>query len=160
MNNHEIISQTSAAIIKMIKAALVPKIIRNEGDIGLSSEISELNHELSVVMYNIVMLNPKLYETGNKNDLIIGLEYMIAVESKEEINMRPLAEQQIMGAVLTLFNNNNILTLPSQEQPIVITLSNISLENKARMELKCPALYYFAAPAVIKAPKEIAPPIR
>ncbi|MCL2576452.1 MAG: hypothetical protein FWE27_00160 [Defluviitaleaceae bacterium] len=160
MNNHEIISQTSAAIIKMIKAALVPKIIRNEGDIGLSSEISELNHELSVVMYNIVTLNPKFYETGNENDLVIGLEYMIAAESKEDAGTRPLMEQNIMGAVLSLFNDNNILILPAQELPIVMTLNNISIEDKARMELKCPALYYLASPIVINAKKEIAPPIR
>jgi hypothetical protein len=144
----------------MLKAALVPKIIRNESNIGLSSEIGELNHEISVVMYNIVTLNPKFYETGNKNDIVIGLEYMFAAESKEDSNVRPLAEQNIFGAILSLFVNNSILTLPSQELPVVITLSNISLEDKARMQLKCPALYYLASPIVIKAKKETAPPIR
>lgn len=158
--NTDIIAQTSSAILRMLRTSLVPRIVRNDGDIGLSSEISQLNHEVSIVMYNIVTLDPKLYETRNINDLVLGLDYMIAVESKDDNSMRALAEQKIFGAILSHFNDNNIIILPAQEQQIVMTLNNISLEDKARMDLKCPALYYQASPIVISARMESAPNIR
>ena len=159
MANYKIISQVSAHLIKQLKSTLVPNIIRNDGDIGLSSEYSQLNHVLSVVLYDIVKLDPTLYKLNNPNDLVLGLDYMFAAESKEDANFRPIIEQEILGAVLSLFNNADLFVLPAQSLPIRITLTNISFEDKTKMQLKSPALYYQAAPIIISAATENLPRI-
>jgi hypothetical protein len=150
MSEHTIIKDVTAELVSQLRKRLVPKPILSADSIGAAGEFTQLNHILSVALYNIVKTDPVLFGDSSGESLALTLEYMIAAESKDEANVRPFTEQGILGAVLKAFNDTPVISgLQDTSCPVRITLNDVSLEDKLRIYPKSPALFYQVSPVII-----------
>jgi hypothetical protein len=146
-----IISDITKILLNRLREGLVKDIIMSSDSINASNDFTQLGHILNLVLYNIVKLDPILFGDKTGNSLVLALEYMVAAESKDEASQKTFSEQVILGGVLKVFNDNPVISEPHNGSvPTRITLNNLSLEDKTRINTKTPALFYQVAPVIIK----------
>lgn len=117
MSGYNIISDVTEAIIKILRAGMVPDIIPNteaigachpsdKGDIVLGINLYDVKRNTDVVEMNGVpvgknkMRSPSLY---------LDLYYMITAYSASDIRFRSIEEAKILGRAIQLLEGNSML---------------------------------------------------
>lgn len=117
MSGYNIISDVTEAIIKILRAGMVPDIIPNseaigachpsdKGDIVLGINLYDVKRNTDVVEMNNVPVGKSKMRAPS---LYLDLYYMITAYSTSDIRFRSIEEAKILGRAIQLLEGNSVL---------------------------------------------------
>ena len=117
MSGYNIISDVTEAIIKILRAGMVPDIIPNteaigachpsdKGDIVLGINLYDVKRNTDVVEMNGVPIGKGKMRAPS---LYLDLYYMITAYSTSDIRFRSIEEAKILGRAIQLLEGNSML---------------------------------------------------
>lgn len=117
MSGYNIISDVTEAIIKILRAGMVPDIIPNteaigachpsdKGDIVLGINLYDVKRNTDVVEMNGVSVGKNKMRAPS---LYLDLYYMITAYSTSDIRFRSIEEAKILGRAIQLLEGNSML---------------------------------------------------
>jgi hypothetical protein len=146
MGKYTIIADTSQKLVDMLVEALVPEVISNAEEIGLRSPDDRQDVSLGLFLYD-VRTSDEIYQRGAvvRNDMLskapkyLSLFYMITAYSKGDVKYRMLQEERILGRVIQLFHDKQIIPLSEVDPDMTsgtelhVQLLKMEADEKARI---------------------------
>ena len=117
MAGYGIISDVSAAIIRILRDGMVPDIIPGSEGIGMCHPSDKGDIQLGICLYD-VKRNPDIIATDRipvgssklrNPPLYVDLYYMITAYSMSDIKFRTLEEAKILGRTMQLLQSHAVL---------------------------------------------------
>ncbi len=182
MADYTIIADVSNYIVQTLRKKMCPEPIPSPNNIEVSSPADQdVDYIVGLYLYDIReeenVAMPNYMPTGKvrlaKSPRPYSLYYMMFLNGSGQMGLKGLDTQKIMGKAAQIVNDNNSVLpnqlqnwLDTQEPPITLTQSKISLEEKVRVwqAINKPyqvSLFYRAAPVflsseiVIDAPRVV-----
>lgn len=147
MGDYTIISSAGRAIVDLLKSAMIPTVIQSEDEIGLCCPEDKGNVRLCVYLYSVtecreITQDNRRYgehlSTGDSKFLY--LYYLMTASSSSDIRFRAYEEQNILGKVIEIFNDNTSLDIKDysghdlpNESDIPISMINLSEEDVGKL---------------------------
>lgn len=147
MGDYRIISKVSQAIVELLRQKLVPENIANEELIGLCSPSDKGDFSLGVYLYDIQedenYYNHDMVEESRNRQRYpasyYSLYYAITAYSSSDAKFRAEEEQKLLGAVLQVLRDYNVLNHEVQKEleapslDIRIQMLGLDLEEKRKL---------------------------
>ena len=170
MADYPIISDVSSYILKVLRSKMCPEPIPSPNNIEISSPASQdVDYILGLYLYDIRedndVVRPPLVRRGRVQlappPKPYSLYYMVFINSGGQAGLRDQDFQKIIGKCAQIVSDNNSILpnqlqswLDTQEPPIVLSQSKMSLEEKVRVwsAINKPyqiSLFYKAAPVFV-----------
>lgn len=173
MSGYSVISEVGNSLLRVLRENLCPDPIQNPETILLCSPFEEGDYFLSLHLYDIkenmyfkqVDLINMDYERRQYPPLSLTLYYLLSLKSFSDFKTKATSEQKILGRVLQVIHDNQIIniasttsTLKENQEPIRIELNNLSFDRKLKFWAysNTPnrlALYFTASPVFIESSK-------
>ena len=123
MGKYTIFSDVGKTIVNMLKAEIVPEPLAKSENIGICAPNDRGNFVVGIHLYDFKennemgMLEPIRLKNGYIKNApkSYQLSFLVSVSSKAESMVKALEESRIIGRILQVFNDNNIL--PSKYMP-------------------------------------------
>ena len=117
MSGYTIISDVTEAIIKILRAGMVPDVIPNTEGIGACHPSDKGDIVLGINLYDIkrntdiVAMDSVAVGTGKRRapSLFLDLYYMITAYSTSDIKFRSIEDAKIIGRAIQLLEGNSVL---------------------------------------------------
>ena len=117
MSGYNIISDVTEAIIKILKAGMVPDVIPNSEAIGACHPSGKGDIVLGINLYDVKrntdVVEPNGIPVGKNKmrapSLYLDLYYMITAYSASDIRFRSIEEAKILGRAIQLLEGNSML---------------------------------------------------
>lgn len=117
MSGYNIISDVTEAIVKILRAGMVPDIIPNSEAIGACHPSDKGDIVLGVNLYDVKrntdMADENSVSVGKDKmrapSLYLNLYYMITAYSASDIRFRSIEEAKIIGRAIQLLEGNSVL---------------------------------------------------
>ena len=170
MADYTIISSVSRSVLELLEKQMVPQVLRHSESIALSSPEEKGNMQLYVYLYHIaecreIAQDYQRYGLGPdlqmQDSRFLYLYYLFTASAASEIRFRALEEQNILGKVIQIFNDNHSLLVPDfsgQNRPpeqIPVSMINLTQEEISKiwsgLQLKHRlAVYYRVGPVELE----------
>lgn len=146
MGNYTIIADIGTFLIKLIRDNMVPDMIENANGILLCSPSEKGDASLGIYLYDVIE-SIEIRANGMQNiqinqqkypSVYLTLYFMITAYSNSDIKFRAVEEQRILGRVIQIFADNNVIPMTAPEygrneiNPRIELLS-IGLEDKFKV---------------------------
>lgn len=148
MGKYTIFSDVGKTIVNMLKAEIVPEPLAKSENIGICAPNDRGNFVVGIHLYDFKennemgMLEPIRLKNGYIKNApkSYQLSFLVSVSSKAESMVKALEESRIIGRILQVFNDNNIL--PSKYMPeslretgesIAISMVPLEMEEKIKI---------------------------
>ena len=179
MADYPIISDVSSYIVRKLREKMCPEPIPSPNNIEVSSPASQdVDYLVGVYLYNIEedlqVTTPRMIERGRaeltRPPRPFALYYMVFINAGGQAGLKADDMQKIIGKIAQIVNDNNSVRpdelqswLTTQEPPIVLSQTKISLEEKVRVwsAINKPyqiSLFYKAAPVYLSSAEVIETP--
>jgi hypothetical protein len=146
MGKYTIIADTSQKLIDMLVEGLVPEVISNAEEIGLRTPDDRQDVSLGLFLYDI-RTSDEIYQSMpvvrnerlSKAPKYLSLFYMITAYSKGDVKYRMLQEEKILGRVIQLFHDRQIIPLGDVDPDMTsgtelhIQMQKLESDEKARI---------------------------
>jgi len=147
MSGYSVISDIGNVLLKILKENLCPDPIPNPETILLCSPFEEGDYFLSLHLYDIreniyfkqVDLINMDYEKKQYPPLSLTLYYLLSLKSFSDFRTKASAEQKILGRVLQVLHDNQVLGVSTTSstgretnEPVRIELNNLSFDRKLK----------------------------
>lgn len=170
MADYPIISDVSAYIVRMLREKMCPEPIPSPNNIEVSSPAEQdVDYILGLYLYDIReegdVSMPSLVGTGRtrlqRPPRPYSLYYMIFLNGSSQMGLKAHDIQKIIGRAAQIINDSNMVSpnalqtwLETEESPIILSPSRITLEEKVRVwsAINKPyqvSLFYKAAPVFL-----------
>ncbi|BED91634.1 MAG: DUF4255 domain-containing protein [Candidatus Improbicoccus pseudotrichonymphae] len=147
MAKYTIISDVSKSIVSILRDKLSPEPIDKPEKIGICDPKDRGNFVLGIHLYDIKEdtsgqnRGPVILPDGRTQDppAVIELYYMISVCSKAEIEIKSVEESNIMGRVIQVFKDNQVIpsiymdSSVGNVENVPINLLSIEMEEKVKI---------------------------
>lgn len=170
MADYPIISDVSAYIVRMLREKMCPEPIPSPNNIEVSSPAEQdVDYILGLYLYDVReegdVSMPSLVGTGRtrlqRPPRPYSLYYMIFLNGSSQMGLKAHDIQKIIGRAAQIINDSNMVSpnalqtwLETEESPIILSPSRITLEEKVRVwsAINKPyqvSLFYKAAPVFL-----------
>ena len=173
MARYTAIADVGNALVKLLRAHLVPEIIHNSNAIGLCNPSNRGDFIVGIYLYDVkeaedIRVNMMISQSLNEEKyppVHLSLYYMITVVSPGDVKFRSIEEQKILGKVVQTLHDYSCLDAESLEsvrvqKPMDITIKMQPLELEEKMQIyQVPnsgyqlSLYYKVTPVEIESLK-------
>ncbi len=147
MGDYTIISSAGRAIVDLLKREMIPMVIQSEDEIELCCPEDKGNAKLCVYLYSVTECreiaqdNRRYGEHLRSGDSkFLYLYYLITAASSSDIRFRAYEEQNILGKVIEIFNDNTSLEITDysghdlpDESGIPVAMINLSEEEVGKL---------------------------
>ena len=118
MGNYTVIADVGQALVKLLRERLCPEVIRSPDNIGLCAPSDRGDMVLGLHLYDIrekreLRANRMRSEGVDQQrwpSLYLSLSYMVTAYSKAEIKFRAVNNQEILGKVIEVFQDESVLS--------------------------------------------------
>lgn len=134
------IADVGKKLIALLKNELVPEIINKSDSIGLCSPDNKSDFLLGVHLYSIEQSDGVRISSRQHIDLytqkyppvVLDLLYMITPYYKSNVKFLAEEEQNLLGKIIQILNDNSIITSESGEQ-MTLEICNPSLDDRQKI---------------------------
>lgn len=117
MGRYSIIAEISEELLRYLKKGLIPDLIPDDSQIGLCSPDDRGDYTVGVYLYDVKVdenfrvsgMQSRGYREQTYPPVYVELYYMIMIRSASDIQHRSLTEHRIIGRVLQVLHDNNIM---------------------------------------------------
>lgn len=149
MADYTIIADISSYIVKVLREKMCPEPIPSPNNIEISSPASQdVDYIVGLYLYEIKeegqIAQPPMISRGSvqlqKPPSPYSLYYMVFINGSSQMGLKAPDIQKIIGRIAQIVNDNNSVRpkqlqpwLDTDEPPILLSQSKISLEEKVRV---------------------------
>ncbi len=117
MPGYSIISDISDALVKLLRAGMVPELIPNSEGIGVCSPADKGDVSLGIFLYDIkrntdmIPVDRIAVGAGKMKDppMYMDLYFMITAYSASDIKFRAIEEAKLIGRAIQLIEGNSVM---------------------------------------------------